>query len=85
MSIVFINFLGVFDMTEFRVRLKQLRTDRSIFQKDIAKHLNISIRAYQLYESGDGFPSFQGLLALAEYLNVSIDYLVGRSDDPKRH
>lgn len=65
-------------------RLKQLRTKQNIYQKDLAAFLDISLRGYQLYESGDGYPSVLGLIALADFFDVSLDYLVGRSDDPAR-
>lgn len=48
----------------------------------MGEYLGISTRAYQYYESGERYPDFEGLLALADYFQVSIDYLVGRSDEP---
>lgn len=72
-------------MNTFCSRLKSLRTSKGKYQKDMASFLGISLRAYQLYESGDGYPSVPGLIALADFFNVSIDFLVGRSDDPARH
>ena len=39
---------------------------------------------YQRYEYGDRSPAFEQLIALADYFDVSLDYLVGRSDDPVR-
>ena len=71
-------------MEKFSYRLKTLRTSKHVYQKDLSAFLGISPRAYQLYESGSGFPSVPGLLALADYFDVSLDYLVGRSDDPRR-
>ena len=47
----------------------------------MADLLGITPRAYQYYEEGKRYPDFRGLLLLAEHLNVSIDYLVGRTDD----
>ena len=44
--------------------------------------LGISLRAYQFYESGAYDPALPNLIALADYFQVSIDYLVGRSDTP---
>ena len=41
--------------------------------------------AYQRYEYGPREPAYQKLIALADFFGVSIDYLVGRSDDPQRH
>ena len=49
----------------------------------VADHLGLTCRAYQYYEGGKGFPDYHGLLALAEYFGVSIDYLVGRTDNPE--
>lgn len=71
-------------MNTFCSRLKSLRSSKRKYQKDMALFLGISLRAYQLYESGDGYPSVPGLISLADYFNVSLDYLVGRSDDPTR-
>lgn len=72
-------------MCNFSDRIRQLCVAKKVYQKDMASFLGISLRAYQLYESGDGFPSVPGLVILADYFNVSIDYLVGRSDDPRRY
>lgn len=52
-------------------------------QKDIAKDVNLSLRAYQYYERGQREPTASVLIALADYFDVSIDYLVGRTDNPK--
>ena len=71
-------------MSIFSERLRQLRTAKKVYQKDMAEFLGISLRAYQLYESGDGLPSVPGLIAIADYFNVSIDYLIGRTDTPVR-
>lgn len=69
-------------MATLGTRLRQLRKDKGIYQKDLAALLNITLRAYQLYESNDGYPSVPSLLALADYFNVSLDYLTGRTDCP---
>ena len=63
-------------------RLKQLRTVWRATQKELGEYLGVSTRAYQYYEQGERYPDFEGLLALADYFQVSIDYLVGRSDVP---
>ena len=69
-------------MELFKERLKQLRTERRITQKEMGDYLKISTRAYQYYEEGKRYPDFEGLIALADYFQVSLDYLVGRSDTP---
>ncbi len=71
-------------MDIFKDRLKEQRIKSGATQKDMGKYLGITTRAYQFYESGERYPDFQGLLALADYFDVSIDYLVGRSDLPAR-
>jgi len=62
-------------------RLKQLRKERGVQQRELAQMLGISIRGYQFYESGDNEPNIKVLIALADFYNVSIDYLVGRVDE----
>ena len=61
-------------------RIKELRTERGITQADLAKILKISDRAVGYYENGDREPDYSTLLKIAEYFNVSIDYLLGASD-----
>ena len=65
-------------------RLKELRKTKQISQKELASIINISARAWRFYESGDREPTITNLIALADYFDVSLDYLVGRSDDPTR-
>ena len=67
-------------MDLFAKRVKELRTEKKIPQKELAEQLGITVRAYQYYEEGKRYPDFQGLLALADYYAVSLDYLVGRTD-----
>lgn len=67
-------------MPEFEHRLRQLREERHLRQEDMADYLGIKLRGYQLYEHGEGYPTFPRLLLLADYFQVSLDYLVGRSD-----
>jgi len=62
-------------------RLKELRKERKISQKALGELLGISDRNIRFYESGEHRPDFEGLLLLAEYFGVSIDYLVGRTDN----
>ncbi len=63
-------------------RLVELKTKRGILQKDIANGLDISLRAYQYYERGEREPSASVLIALADFFDVSVDYLLGRTDNP---
>ena len=65
-------------------RLKSLRKTALKTQKQVAFDISISERNYQRLEAGEK-PNYDTLIALADYFDVSLDYLVGRSDDPKRH
>ena len=68
----------------FAQNLATLRKNAGISQKALASILGISDAAVNMLEKEKRLPSFEILLALADYFNVSIDYLVGRSDDPTR-
>lgn len=63
-------------------RLKELRENRRIYQREIAEYLGLSFRGYQDYETGQSEPKLKTLIAIADYYHVSIDYLVGRTDVP---
>jgi len=69
----------------FSKRLKELRTSRALTQKQVYEAVGMSAIGYQRYEYGDREPAYQNLIALADYFDVSLDYLVGRSNDPSRH
>lgn len=62
-------------------RIKDLREDNDLFQKDIAKLLGISQQYYSEYENGKRTIPISHLITLAKYYNVSVDYLVGLSND----
>ena len=68
----------------FSERLKELRISRHLTQKQVYEAVNMSAIGYQRYEYGDREPAYQNLIALADFFDVSLDYLVGRSDDPTR-
>ena len=61
-------------------RLKQLRESKSKPQKEIAEYLATSAQHYGKYELGTAAISLERALKLADYYNVSLDYLAGRSD-----
>lgn len=69
----------------FSERLKELRSSRNLTQKQVYEAIGMSAIGYQRYEYGEREPAFKQLIALADYFDVSLDYLVGRSDDPTRH
>lgn len=66
-------------------RLKELRKSRRIYQREFAEILGMSFRGYQDYEVGQSEPKLATLISIADYYNVSIDYLVGRTDEPDFH
>lgn len=68
----------------FPERLLQLKQERKLLQKDIAASIGLSLRGYQYYEKGQKEPTLSVLIRLADFFDVSLDYLVGRSDDPER-
>ena len=65
------------------LRLKGLRKDAGLKQTDMSEILGLSTRNYQRYESGDVDPPTSKTVFLADYFDVSLDYLVGRSDCPE--
>ena len=58
-----------------------MRNDRGLTQKQIAKLLNVSQNTYSQYEIGVSRFPLDAVIKLAEYYNVSIDYLVGLTDE----
>ena len=64
-------------MSEFGSRLRKLRRDANITQKQIAQYLNITQTAIGKYEKHDNaYPSIEVLIKIADYFHVSIDYLL---------
>ncbi|AOY76783.1 helix-turn-helix domain-containing protein [Clostridium formicaceticum] len=60
--------------------LKELRAARGLTQDDLSSDLNINRATYAHYETGRRQPDTDTLQLLADYFNVSVDYLLGRSD-----
>ena len=63
-------------------KLVQLRAEQHLLQKDIATRLGISLRSYQRYEEGERKPDADILSCLADIFDVSVDYILGRTDNP---
>ncbi len=61
--------------------LQELREDRNISRKELAAFLNVSVSTLGMYEQGRREPNIDMLIKLADYFNVSLDFLVGRSAD----
>ncbi|WP_455452989.1 helix-turn-helix domain-containing protein [Streptococcus salivarius] len=66
---------------EFSERLKDLRKQAELTQVDVAGKLGISQQAYASWERGVKKPTQENLVKIAQVLNVSVDYLVGNSED----
>lgn len=64
-------------------RLKDLRTDKDLLQKDIAQILNISQTVYSRYERGFQTIPTEHLMGLADFYHTSTDYILGRTNNPK--
>ena len=64
-------------------RLKDLREDNDLFQKQVAQVLGISQQYYSEYEKGNRTIPISHLITLAKYYGTSIDYIVGLSDNKK--
>ena len=62
--------------------LRGIREDKDIKQKDIAAYLNVSQNTYSQYETGVISLTAEVLIKLADYYNVSIDYLLDRTNNP---
>ena len=64
-------------------RLKELRAEKKLTQQNTADYLGINLRTYQYYEGKDDKshrPDLETLVALADLFEVSVDYLIGRTD-----
>ena len=67
-------------MVEFRVQLRKVRMEKKKTQKQTAEVLGMKLRSYQFYEQGTVEPSIKKLMTLADFFDVSLDYLMGRTD-----
>ena len=64
-------------------RIRNIRIDRGLTQEDVAKLLNVKQNTYCQYETGVLNYPLDLVVKLAEYYNVSVDYLVGLTDEQK--
>lgn len=64
-------------------RIKDLREDHDIKQREIAEYLNITQQQYSLYEKGIRTIPIDLIIELAKFYNVTIDYIAGLTNDPK--
>lgn len=66
-------------------RLRDLREDRDLLQRQVAESLNCSQRVYSNYERGERDIPTDVLIRLSEFYDVSVDYLLGLTNDPRRN
>ena len=66
------------------MRLKDLREDNDVKQKQLAEYLNIKQNTYSQYENGKREIPIEMLWKLADFYNTSIDYIVGRTENPNK-
>ncbi len=67
------------------MRLKKLRTGRHISQLKLALDLGLCQNSISRYETGEREADYKTLIAIADYFDVSIDYLLERTENPKRN
>jgi len=70
-------------MAKINERIKQLRLDNNLTQKAMAEILNVKEVSYQRFEYGTVRPSLDTLFILADYFDVSLDWLTGRISNDK--
>ena len=64
----------------FNERLRALRKERGMTQAEVAEKISIAYRNYQRLEANGNTPNFSNLVQLADLIDVSMDYLAGRTD-----
>lgn len=69
-------------MIKIILRIKELRKKRHISQVRLAIELDLTQNSISRYENGEREADYQTLLNIADFFNVSIDYLFGRTDNP---
>ena len=67
------------------MKIRELRKSKKISQQKMAMDLNISQNTISRYETGEREPGISELVMIADYFHVSVDYLIGRTDNPKMY
>lgn len=90
MSTRLIKFLNIFLvltifnyilMGNVMIKLFELRSEKGLSQRELARIMNISQGTYNNWENENTQPSIEQLIALADFFEVSVDYLLGRTDE----
>jgi DNA-binding XRE family transcriptional regulator len=74
----------IFSKEIFAARLANLRTSKALKLRDVGSAIGITVPSVSKLECGKTSPELDTLMALADFFEVSTDYLLGRSDDPAR-
>ena len=82
LDFIFVNL--VVSMSVLSERLKRVRNERNLTQKQVGEGIGKNERHYQFYEYGKKEPVASNLVNLCRCLDVSSDYLLGLSDEPRR-
>mgnify|MGYP001033813528 CR=1 FL=1 len=69
-------------MSTYGHRIAKLREQRRLTQEELAKHLSISRASLSHYEKNRRMPDYETLNKMADFFDVTVDYLIGRTDDP---
>ncbi len=77
------SYCIIFLVIQMRLRIRDIREDNDLTQKQISEILNCDQSLYSKYERGEREIPLVLVIKLADYYNTSIDYLVGRSDKPE--
>lgn len=77
------NVRGIFTERGVYLRLRELRKAKGISQLKLALDLNTSQNTISRYETGEREPGLVELIKIADYFNVSVDYLLERTNNPK--
>lgn len=72
-------------MSKFGDRLRYLRTQKSLSQQEFANQIKISKSSVNMYERGEREPGLVTLEVIADFFNVDLDYLLGKSDFPNKY
>lgn len=72
-------------MKKFNERLRELREDNNLKQKELAEKLLVDQRSLSFYEIGKYEPNIETIKKIALFFNVSTDYLLGLTDNPKTY
>ena len=68
-------------MIDISNKIKELRLERNLKQKEVASALHIATNTLSQFENNKGRPSLEVLTLMADFFNVTVDYLIGREDE----